>query len=67
VIMGLNGYGIENRSVVLVISLGISLAIASALWFAVEKPCAGLRRRFTSLGPRAVPMQPAAASIEPAP
>ncbi len=65
VIIALNDHGLVYRPVLLPISLGISLAIASALWFAVEKPCAGLRRRFASLGERAAPPHPARA-MEPA-
>ncbi|HVW26961.1 MAG TPA: acyltransferase [Polyangiaceae bacterium] len=67
VIIALNDHGLYYRPIVLPIALGISLAIASALWFAVEKPCAGLRRRFTSVGDRAAKAHASPAAIEPAP
>jgi peptidoglycan/LPS O-acetylase OafA/YrhL len=62
VIVSLNDHGLFYRPIVVPLSLGISLLIASAFWFVIEKPCAGLRRRFASVSPRVAlaPASPAA-------
>jgi peptidoglycan/LPS O-acetylase OafA/YrhL len=67
VILVLNDHGIYYRPVVFPVALAVSLGFASAMWFVIEKPCAGLRRRFASTGPRAASTQDSAGGIEPAP
>lgn len=42
-------HGIIQPTVTLPLAFVLSLALASFSWFAIEKPCAGLRRRFASV------------------
>ena len=50
VVMGaLDDHGVTSLSVRILATLVISLVLATASWFGIEKPCARLRRRFASV------------------
>jgi peptidoglycan/LPS O-acetylase OafA/YrhL len=48
VLGGLADHGLVYTPVVIPIALTLSLAIASASWYGIEKPCAGLRRKLAT-------------------